>query len=164
MRKKEAINNKEKRDVDYYIYIDYSENLVGYAIIRKESISELLPRISKLHHYKDIKHKKSYIKSIKKVFEKDKIDTYLLKCKIKNVKDNLIIFVDVVDFVKKFDYCKIFVSVDNNQFNAFTKLLDMIPHKDHITVVKESELKKGSIEYRLSLIIDTMLNIERLSK
>jgi len=45
---------------------------------------------------------------------------------------------------------------------AFTKLLDMIPHKDHIAIFKESDLKKGSIEYSLSLIIDTKLNIERI--
>ena len=52
--------------------------------------------------------------------------------------------------------------MDNNQLMAFTKLLDMIPHKDHIAIFKESDLKKGSIEYSLSLIIDTKLNIERI--
>ena len=40
----------------------------------------------------------------------------------------------------------------------------MIPHKQHTTIIKESELKKDSVEYRLSLIIDNMLTIERLSK
>ena len=70
----------------------------------------------------------------------------------------------MADFVKKFDYCKIFVSVDNNQFDAFTKLLSLIPHKEHIKVVKESELKKGSVEYRLSLVIDNMLALEKVSK
>ena len=150
--------------IDYYIYLDYSESLVGYTIIQKDNIENLLPRISKLHHYKDIKNKKSYIQSIKKVFERNRIEECLLKCKIKTLKDNLSIFVEILDFVKKYDNCKIFASIDNNQFIAFARLLDLIPHKDNVTIVKESDLKKGSIEYRLSLIIDTKLNIERLSK
>ena len=156
--------NKETIVIDYYIYLDYSESLVGYTIIQKDNIENLLPRISKLHHYKDIKNKKSYIQSIKKVFERNRIEECLLKCKIKTLKDNLSIFVEILDFVKKYDNCKIFASIDNNQFIAFARLLDLIPHKDNVTIVKESDLKKGSIEYRLSLIIDTKLNIERLSK
>ena len=152
--------NKERLIIDYYIYLDYSETLVGYIIIQKESVQEILPKISKLHHYKDIKNKKGYIQSIRKIFDKNPIEQYLLKCRIKWLKDNLSIFVEIVDFVKKYDNCKIFASVDNNQFIAFMRLLDMIPHKDHITVVKESDLKRGSVEYKLSLIIDTKLNIE----
>jgi hypothetical protein len=160
--KMEKQKMKEKRETDYYIFIDYSERLVGYLIIQKEKIKELLPRISKLHHYKDIKYKKAYIQSIKKVFEKNKIDDCLFKFKSKELKDNLSVFVDIIDFVKKYDNCMIFISVDNNQLIPFTKLLDMIPHKDHITIFKESDLNKGSIEYSLSLIIDTKLNIERI--
>jgi hypothetical protein len=156
------IKHSKKSVIDYYIFIDYSERLVGYIIIQKEKIKDLLPRISKLHHYKDIKYKKAYIQSIKKVFEKNKIDDYLFKFKSKELKDNLSIFVDIIDFVKKYDNCIIFISVDNNQFIAFTKLLDMIPHKEHIIIVKESSLRKGSVEYDLSLIIDTKLNIERI--
>ena len=152
----------QKRIIDYYIFIDYSERLVGYIIIQKEKIKDLLPRILKLHHYKDIKYKKAYLQSIKKVFEKDKIDDYLFKFKSKELKDNLSIYVDIIDFIKKYYDCKIFISVDNNQFNVFTKLLDMISHKEHIIVVKESSLKKGSVEYELSLIIDTKLNMERI--
>lgn len=150
--------------IDYYIYLDYSERLIGYIIIRKEQIPNILKRITKLHHYKDVKGKKGYIKSIKNIFDKNKIEDCLLKCKIKELKDNLSIFVEIVDFVKKYDNCKIFTSIDDNQFNAFIRLLNMIPHKDHIKTVKESDLKKGSVEYKLSLIIDTRLNIERLSK
>ena len=160
----EERENKKKMNIEYYIYLDYSERLVSYIIVQKEQIQNLLERISKLHHYKDIKSKKAYIQSVKKIFDKNAIDQYLLKCKIKGLKDNLSIFVEIADFVTKYDNCKIFASIDNNQFNAFIKLLDMIPHKDHITVVKESDLKKGSVEYKLSLIIDTKLNIERLSK
>ncbi len=156
--------NNKRVIIDYYIYLDYSEMLVGYAIIEKEQIPLLLPKITKLHHYKDIKNKKSYIKSIKNIFEKNRVEEHLLKCKIKELKDNVSIFVDVIDFIQKYDNCKIFTSIDDNQFNAFVRLLNMIPHKENIIIVKESNLKKGSIEYKLSLIIDTKLNIERLSK
>ena len=157
-------HKKKKREIDYYIYIDYSDFLVGYMIIQKEKVHGLIQKITKLHHYRKLKHKKAYIKSIKKVFAKGRIMEYLLKCKIKELKDNLSIFVEVIEFIKNHDNCKIFASVDNNQYRAFKKLLDIVPHKDHIILVKESDLKKGSVEYRLSLIIDTKLNIERVSK
>ena len=150
--------------IDYYIYLDYSEELVGYTIIKKEQVTDILPKISKLHHYKDIKNKKSYIRSAKRLIDNNKIDQCLLKCKIKKLKDNLSIYIEIIDFVKTYDNCKIFASIDNNQFVAFMRLLEMVPHKEHISVVKESDLKKGSVEYKLSLIIDTKLNIERLSK
>ena len=146
---------------DYYIYIDYSKNLVGYIVIEKNKIEELLPKMSKLHHYKDIKHRKEYISAMKKRFEKEKIKSLLLKWKMKEIRLNVDIFVDVVEFVKKNDNCIIFISVDNNQYHSFMKLLEIVPHQKHIVIVKESELKKDSIEYKLGLIIDTMLNIER---
>ena len=150
--------------IDYYIYLDYSERLVGYLIIQKEQIRNILPRITKLHHFKEIKYKKAYIQSIKNVFDKNGIKKYLFKCKIKELKDNLSLFVDIIDFVAKYDNCKIFASIDDNQLIAFSRLLKITPHQAHVTIVKESDLKKGSIEYKLSLIVDTMLNIERLSK
>lgn len=150
--------------IDYYIYIDYSEKLVGYIIIQNENVPNILPNITRLHHYKEIKHKKSYIQSIKKAIEKSNIIDCLLKYKIKELKDNLSVFIEVAEFVQKHDYCKIFASVDDNQFNSFMKLIDIVPHQSHIKIVKESELKKGSVEYKMSLIIDTMLNIERMSK
>ena len=164
MKDKKITKNKEKTSIEYYIYLDYSQKLVGYIIIQNEMIPDILPKISKLHHYKDLKNKKGYIKSVKKLFDENQIEKYLLKYKIKELKDNLSIFVEIVDFIKTHDNCKIFASIDNNQFIAFARLLDMIPHKDHIILVNESDLKKGSVEYKLSLIIDTKLNIERLSK
>lgn len=154
----------KKWEIDYYIFIDYSERLVGYIVVEKDEVQGLLPKISKLRHYKDIKHKKSYIQAAKNIFEKNRIIGHILKCKIKELKDNLSVFVEVIDFVGKHDNCRIFASVDNNQFNSFKKLLDIVPHQQHTTIVKESELKKGSAEYRMSLIIDTMLNIKRVSK
>ncbi len=33
-----------------------------------------------------------------------------------------------------------------------------------IILIKESELKKNSVEHRLSLIIDTLFNLKRMSK
>ena len=142
--------------------MDYSERLVGYVIIQRENIQDLLPLITKLHHYKDIKYKKAYIQAAKKVLEKNKIPDYLLKHSIKELKDNLSMFVEILDFVKKCMHCRIFISIDDNQLIAFSRLLKMM-ELDVITV-KESELKRGSVEHKLSLIIDTMLNIERVRR
>ena len=153
-----------KKIIDYYIYIDYSENLVGYNIIERKNLSLILPKIIKFRHYKEERHKRIYLIKIRREIKNLNLDSLILKQKIKPIKDNLLVFAEIVEFVKGHDNCGIFASVDNNQFNAFTKLLDMILHKDNIIIVKESELKKGSVEHRLSLIIDTKLNLERTSK
>ena len=101
---------------------------------------------------------------IKKIIKKTEIVNLLYKQKILHLKDNISIFLEVLEFVKKHDNCAIFLSVDNNQFNAFTRLMAMVPHQQHVRIAKESDLKEGSAEYKLSLIIDNMLTIERLSK
>jgi len=49
---------------------------------------------------------------------------------------------EIIDFVKNYDNCKIFASIDNNQFAAFMRLLEMVPHKEHVAVVKESDFKE----------------------
>ncbi|MEK6869175.1 MAG: hypothetical protein AABX63_03635 [Nanoarchaeota archaeon] len=160
------IKNKftKKTVIDYYIFIDYSFDLIGYNIIEKEKIPEILQKIVKLGHYKKERHRRTYLAKIKKSVKKSDLIPLLHKQKILHMKDNILIFLEVIEFIKNNDNCAIFLSVDNNQFSAFTKLLNMIPHKKHLTIVKESNLKIGSIEYRLSLIIDNMLVIERVSK
>ena len=145
---------------DYYIFIDYSENLIGYNIISYEKIKDLLPRIRKLSHYKKLRHKKEYIISMKKLFVRERINFYLKEMKINNMRNNLDIFTEVSDFIKKNENCIIFVSIDNFQYNKFIKILNLID-RSNVEIVKESQLKKDSVEYRLSLIIDTQLNIER---
>ncbi|MBU0628533.1 MAG: hypothetical protein KKC75_05050 [Nanoarchaeota archaeon] len=149
------------KSIDYYIYLDYSEKLVGYIIVKSEKVGIILPKISKFHHYKDLKHKKSYLSAVKKTIESKKILEDLLKHKIRELRENLYIFIEVIEFIKTNDNCVIFASIDDNQYRAFVKLISMIPDKCHTIVRKESELKKGSAEYRLSLIIDTLLNIKR---
>ena len=155
---------KQKRIIDYYIFIDYSSDLIGYNIIEREKIPEILPKIAKFRHHKEERHKKIYLHKIKREIKISNLASLLLKQKIKHIKDNLILFAEIIDFVKNNENCIIFMSVDNNQFKAFTNLLNMILHKDHIIVRKESDLKRKSLEHQLNLIIDTMLNIERMSK
>ena len=41
---------KDRKDYDYYVFIDYSENLVGYSIIEQKKIFELLPKKKKFEH------------------------------------------------------------------------------------------------------------------
>ncbi len=149
------------KEFDYYIFIDYSENLIGYSIIENNKLEELLPKISKFAHYNELKHKSQYVHSIKKIIEKNKILDLIIKHKIREMRQNLDIYSDVLNFIKKHDNCIIFVSIDNHEFPNFKKLVD-IADGEKTKVVEESQLKKKSKEYRMSLILDTLLNIERL--
>ena len=149
------------KEFDYYIYIDYSENLLGYMIIEKIKIDEFIKKISKFAHYKELKHKSAYIHSIKSIIDKNKVLSYPLKTKIRRVAETLEIYSDILEFLKEHDNCLIFISVDNKQYSNFEKLVSIIDGTN-IKVVKESGLKKDSQEYRMSLVLDTLLNIERL--
>ncbi len=149
------------KEFDYYIFIDYSEDIIGYDIIGKTKIKELLPKISKFNHYRDLKYKSAYIQSIKKVLDKNKILSYILKLKIKNTFETPEIYSDILEFLKYHDNCLIFISVDDKQYSNFEKLIKIIDGKN-IKMVKESKLKKDSSEYKMSLILDTLLNMKRL--
>ena len=70
---KEKTKAVRMKKIDYYIYLDYSETLVGYSIIEEEKVDIILPKITKFHHYKDLKHKKAYLSSIKKIIKSQKI-------------------------------------------------------------------------------------------
>lgn len=149
------------KQFDYYIFIDYSENFLGYFIIEKEKIGEFLPKISKFAHYRELKHKPAYLHSIKKVINKNKVLSYPLKVKIKKTTGTLEIYSDILEFLKNHDNCLIFISVDNQQYSNFEKLISIIDGTN-TKVVRESELKRDTFEYRISLVLDTLLNIERL--
>ncbi|MBS3094650.1 hypothetical protein J4474_03220 [Candidatus Pacearchaeota archaeon] len=151
------------KQFDYYIFIDFSENLIGYNIIHKEKMFELLPKISKFAHYKTLRNKRAYIKSIRKIIDKKKIISYFVKHKIRQMRNNLEIYMDVFDFIKKNRDCIIFVSVDNSQYITFKKNVKIFDG-ENIVIKKESELVKGTPEYRASLVLDTLLNVERLKR
>jgi hypothetical protein len=151
---------KDRKEYDYHIFLDYSENLIGYNIIEKKKVKELLLNINKLKHYKNLKHKREYLNSMKNLFVKKKINTFILKMKIFNMRDNIYLFSEILEFIKKHNNCVIFISVDDFQFKNFKKLVHIID-SDRIDVVKESKLKKGTPEYQMSLVIDTKLNLIR---
>ncbi len=153
----------KKQEFDYYIYIDYSENLIGYAIIERCKIKEILSKITKLGHYKGIKHKKEYLKAIKARFEKEKITDLLFGWKIRDMRLNLEVFTDTIRFISENSNCILFLCIDNKQYNAFMRLIEIVPH-ERLKVLRESELNKKSLEYRLSIIIDNMLNLERFRR
>ncbi len=148
---------------NYYIYIDYSEGLIGYNILEKNKLNELLPKISRFRHYRDSKNRKLYLKNVNNTLKKENIRDYFVRIKIKSKIDSLEIYSDVLEFVKKHDNCLIFISVDDNQFKNFKKLVEIIDGKT-IKIIKESELKRGTQEYQISLVLDNLLNIERRSK
>jgi|SRR3989344_1647907 len=149
------------KEFDYYIFIDYSENLIGYSIIEKEKLKELLPKISKFAHYRQLRHKRAYIQSIKKIIEKEKIKDFFISSKICELRENMGIYSTILEFLRKHENCIIFISIDNTQYTAFRKIVN-IADGNQTVVKKESELIAGTPEYRASLVLDTMLTIERL--
>jgi len=148
------------KEFDYYIFIDYSEDLIGYTIFERNKVKEILPKISKLKHYKEIKHKKQYIKAIRRGFEKKEILKDILVFKIKKISRNLEIFVDIGEFIKSNSNCLIFLSIDDKQYSSFKRLVKIVDGTN-ILIIKEGKLRKDSPEHRLSLIIDNLLNIKR---
>ena len=148
------------REFDYYIFIDFSENLIGYDIIEKSKVKEILPKISKFKHYKGSRNRKIYLNHIKNTIKRERIRDYFEKVRIMSMRDNIELFAEVLDFIKKHEKCIIFISVDDFQYRSFMKLVRVIDD-DKTKVVKESQLKVGSTEYQLSLVIDNLLNIER---
>mgnify|MGYP001564166223 CR=1 FL=1 len=77
------------KEFDYYIFIDYSENLIGYSIIEKTKLKEVLPKILRFRHYRAAKDKKLYLKNVKKAIERDNIKSSFLKLKIKEIHKNI---------------------------------------------------------------------------
>ena len=145
---------------DYYIFIDFSENLIGYNIIKKENVGDLLPKILKFRHYKGRRNRKLYIKHLKNAIKKNKIKSYFEKTRIMEIRKNMDLFLEILEFIKKNNNCAIFISVDDYQYKYFTRLIKIVDG-DKTKISKESELKKDSSEYKLSLVIDNLLNIER---
>ncbi len=148
---------------DYYIFIDFSENLIGYSIIEDCKIKELLPKITRFKHYREVRKRKLYLKNINKTIKRDNLKSYFLKFGIKSMNKNAEVYVDILEFLKKHDNCIIFISVDDRQYNAFNRLVGFVDGKN-VLVKKESQLVKGTPEYKVSLVLDNLLNIERLRK
>lgn len=151
------------KEFDYYIFIDYSVNYLGYLIIEKEKIRDFLPKISKFAHYRELKKKKAYLDSIRKIVSKNNICSHFCKLKIKKTEFTPEIYADILDFLKKHDNCLIFICVDDKQFKNFSKIVNIIDGKN-IKVIKEGKLKKHTPEYKINLVLDTLLNLSRVKK
>ena len=149
------------KEFDYYMFIDYSENYIGYLIIEKEKIKKFLPKISKFKHYRELKRKKAYLNSIRKIIAKNNVCSHFCRLKIRKNESTPEIYSDILDFLKKHNSCLVFICVDDKQFSNFNKLVHIIDGKD-IKVIKESKLKKDTPEYRINLVLDTLLNLTRL--
>ena len=149
------------KEFDYYIFVDYSENYLGYLIIERERIKEFMPRISKFAHYRELKHKTAYLKSIRKIVDKNNVCSHLCRLKVRKTDATPEIYSDILEFLKEHDNCLVFICVDNKQFTNFEKLVKIIDGRN-IKIIKESELKKDTSEYRISLVLDTLLNLARL--
>lgn len=150
------------KQFDYYIFIDYSDALIGYLIIEKSKINDLLPKISRFRHYRETGDKGLYLRNVKKTFKRENLLSYFLKRKIKETRQNMGIFLDIGEFIKSHPNCMIFASIDNRQYSNFEHFVKIVDGSN-IKVVRESELREGTIEYQISLVLDNWLNIERLS-
>jgi len=149
------------KEFDYYVFIDYSESLIGYIIIGRDEIPGLLPKIAKFKHYREAKKRKLYLKNARKTFSKKKLLECFLKKKVRSVIETPEIFLDITEFLKKNPEPSIFISVDDRQYPNFEKFVKVIDG-ENVTVVRESGLKKNTSEYRINLVLDTWLNIERM--
>ncbi len=69
------------KEFDYYIFIDYSDKLIGHMIIENKNLKHLLPKILKFKHYRDAENRKLYLRNIRKSIKRDKILSYLLNFK-----------------------------------------------------------------------------------
>lgn len=157
---KKIIKRGESKKFDYYIYLDYSENLIGYTIIEESKVGDLIPKISRFRHYRGSKNRKIYLKHIHNTIKKEDIYSYFVKLKIKKLSENIEIYVDILEFIREHKRCIIFISIDDKQYLKFRKLVHIVDGK-RTKIVKESELKKGTKEYQMSLVIDNLLNIKR---
>ncbi len=140
--------------------MDYSENLIGYIIIDKQKLNELLPKITKLKHYKGLKNKVQYLNAAKKLFKKNRILDIVSKHKIAELRQNVELCSEILDFCRKESESKMFISVDDRQHRGFMKILSLIDGK-RFKIIKEGQLKVNSPEYQMNLIIDTLLNLKR---
>jgi len=148
------------KQFDYYIFIDYSDNLIGYLIIEGNKTNSLLEKIKRFKHYREAEDKKLYLKNVKQTFKRERLLELCLKYRLEFIRNNIEIFLDIGEFIKKNENCLIFTSVDNRQYDSFKKFVKIVDGHN-IVIIKESELKNGAKEYKLSLILDNWLNIER---
>jgi hypothetical protein len=151
------------KEFDYYIFVDYSENLIGCSIIEKDKLKELLPKILRFRHYKEAKDRKLYLKNVNKTIKRESVKSSFLKLKIKALHKNMEIYLEVLEFIKKHENCIIFVSVDDRQYLAFRKMVNIVDG-ENVIIKQESELIKRTPEYQASLVLDNLLNIERLKE
>ena len=132
-----------KSEFDYYVFIDYSENLIGYLFLEKEKIENCLEVASRFNHYRETRNRKLYLKNAKKTFDKKEILACFIKKKIRNVLETPEIFADIARFLKENKKSKIFVSIDDRRYRNFQKFVEILEEKN-LKIVNEGKLKKNS--------------------
>jgi len=149
------------KEFDYYIFIDYSEDLIGYIIISNANVKEIAFKLAKIKHFKTVKHPQAYLSAVKKRLENEKIKNLLLRFKIKRMKLNADLFSEIIEFINANKDKNILISIDDNFYIYFMKIAGILKGRVNLHIIRESRLKKYSIEYKLNLIVDNFLAIER---
>lgn len=124
-------------------------------------MNEVLPKILRLRHYRKVRNKKIYLKNVKHLFKREKILQYFMQHKIREMKKNMEIFLDIGEFIKTHENCLIFASIDDMQYKNFQSFVKIVKGSN-ISIIHESELRRDTIEYQVSLVLDNWLNMERL--
>ena len=154
---------RNRKDYDYYIFIDYSDDLIGCSIIKEKNIKDLLSKISRFRHYKSQKNRKIYLNKIKETIKRQNITGHFEMINIEKIQKNLNLISDVLEFIKRNENCLIFLSIDDHQFKKLRKIISLIDG-EKVDILKESQLKKGTPEYQVNLVLDNLLNIKRRDK
>ncbi len=158
VRKGEVMGNRKQ--FDYYIFIDYSEDLIGFIVIKGEEISKILPKIVRFRHYKEVKHKTEYLRSIRRLIERSNLYSNLVLIKVIELRKRTELFNEIKNFIGTNYNRSIFLSLDNQQQGSFERFFHQINFSG-VKVVLEGDLTRHSPEYNMNLIIDNILNIER---
>lgn len=89
-----------KLNFEYYIFIDYSEDFLGYLIISQKKISEALKNTLKFAHYRHVKNKRAYLKSIRDRTNNQNLRQYFIT-KVRKTSENFEIYNDILAFLKE---------------------------------------------------------------
>jgi hypothetical protein len=152
------------RDFNYHVFVDYSLDHIGYIIVESKNLKGIMKLTRKLHHYSEIKHKDKYIKDILKNVKWKNIDSLIMRKNFVKLETDLKVIDEILGFIKENQGEIIFISISDHYYYSFMKLVELLEGNHNFLIVKKSDIKKDSFEYRLSLLLETELNLKRRKK
>lgn len=165
--KKQKINEEIEKPIsrrfNYHIFIDVSSEMAGYMIVESKKFEEILLLTAKLHPYSKIKRKEKYLESVSKNVRWRKVKTLIEDLVIEKREMQVGLFKDIATLLQENKDNLYFISVSDRIYFDVSKLLELVEKKNYL-IVKSSDLKKDSEEFKVSLILETLLNLKRRKK